>query len=485
MRLPLTIITLIFTMTCFGNNWELFPLNQRSVYQINLTGKEPVFEVFEKDSLYEKNGQLIFSFNSKIHSEVCIEECSDENYPNHYSSSILCLKSGFSISDSTIITFEDKSFLFIPEAKINDTWHIPGTSLSIRCDSACMKTIYNETDSVKYFSILQPQINNPSLDMAKIVLSKRFGLLEFVPFPQLLFEPESEMARATLVGFETNINKGGFTIPEFQDFFHLSAGDVLFWHCRYFHCIICAGGSPEPDPVEYFYKDSITNAIKTVDSVTYTFTRYTLAEEPVEIEVTYRKVEFEPLLKRNTIDWYYSSYNPIEEVTYPDWARYLWVVSGFNFSDSIVNIEFLNPSSVLEIPSCGIMVNEIFHTFSLDTRFGINYKEYSDPEMYRIEKIVGARTGKNIWGKTNLTSSNSAIDVHEIKIHPNPASGNACITGIDDIDELSLFDITGKLIYTGVSRTFDVSIFENGIYLLKISTCDQNIIKKIIIDNTH
>ena len=70
----------------------------------------------------------------------------------------------------------------------------------------------------------------------------------------------------------------------------------------------------------------------------------------------------------------------------------------------------------------------------------------------------------------------------DIHIYPNPVTDYLHIDGIEDLIELSLYDLSGNLIETTVSgeTVLNVSNIASGIYFLQIHTPQKSFMKKII-----
>lgn len=85
--------------------------------------------------------------------------------------------------------------------------------------------------------------------------------------------------------------------------------------------------------------------------------------------------------------------------------------------------------------------------------------------------------------------SNSTFNSTTISLHPNPTSTNFVVntTGIVKISEISIYDVTGKKIFTMNENkldriAIDVSFFAKGIYLVEMTSEDhQKLTKKLII----
>lgn len=69
-----------------------------------------------------------------------------------------------------------------------------------------------------------------------------------------------------------------------------------------------------------------------------------------------------------------------------------------------------------------------------------------------------------------------------LEIHPIPADDKIFITSSEVIKQISIFNITGVMVYESEDNTegIDISGFNNGIYFIKINTDKGNITKKVI-----
>jgi hypothetical protein len=73
-----------------------------------------------------------------------------------------------------------------------------------------------------------------------------------------------------------------------------------------------------------------------------------------------------------------------------------------------------------------------------------------------------------------------------IRIYPNPNNGNFCIEYNSEINKISVYNILGKCMYTNeknIESRIDLSGFEEGIYLVQITTKDNEILtRKLIVE---
>ena len=73
---------------------------------------------------------------------------------------------------------------------------------------------------------------------------------------------------------------------------------------------------------------------------------------------------------------------------------------------------------------------------------------------------------------------------NEISVYPNPVKHTLHIKHPNsNIDNVSLYDVLGRLaLNTSNSSTIDVSKFNSGLYLVKITIANKELIKKIVIE---
>ncbi len=77
----------------------------------------------------------------------------------------------------------------------------------------------------------------------------------------------------------------------------------------------------------------------------------------------------------------------------------------------------------------------------------------------------------------------SDIEITSIKIFPNPVINVLFINGLTQKSTISIFDISGKMVYSSQITTnqIDVSKIANGNYLIQIKTDKQTLTKKIVV----
>lgn len=120
---------------------------------------------------------------------------------------------------------------------------------------------------------------------------------------------------------------------------------------------------------------------------------------------------------------------------------------------------------------------------SLDFPVGTGTQNGSDIPVtagtYTIffDKSTGAYQFNQLFSTTEFTSTN-------FKLYPNPSNQNWTITSKETIESIQLFDVLGKIIYSGnpQSTSFEVqgTYLNTGIYFAKIETLSGSATLKLI-----
>jgi hypothetical protein len=96
-----------------------------------------------------------------------------------------------------------------------------------------------------------------------------------------------------------------------------------------------------------------------------------------------------------------------------------------------------------------------------------------------IESIIAAN---DPTGKISSKLAGENIEINNLKIYPNPVSNILNIdSGNEKLVSWQLYDVSGKLIKSGVTYTINVQSIPNANYILKINLEKTQISKKIIV----
>ena len=93
-----------------------------------------------------------------------------------------------------------------------------------------------------------------------------------------------------------------------------------------------------------------------------------------------------------------------------------------------------------------------------------------------------ATGGVELWKLTETALSNTDFELgqNNINVYPNPTKDIINIDAQNEDVVTEIYDFTGKLILTTNTNKIDISNFNNGIYILKLSANKKSEIKKII-----
>jgi hypothetical protein len=251
-KLSVLVLVLILCNHVLSQNWDLFPKDQKAFYNTPAG-----IEIILNDSAKTANDTTFNFFNSKQPINRCLSKKEVNAFIDYQTSSVIRLDSLYKFHDTTYIYFGADKYKFFNHAYVGNSWKIDNSNVTITCDSASIIDIFGISDSVKYFS------STIDLPNPQFILSKNYGFIQFIPLYQLLFANINDIVTAKFIGFESNNQKQGITTPTFSQLFHLSAGDVLYWHYSDESWDIQTPGR------SYYYEDIITSSAKTDDSVIY------------------------------------------------------------------------------------------------------------------------------------------------------------------------------------------------------------------------
>lgn len=82
--------------------------------------------------------------------------------------------------------------------------------------------------------------------------------------------------------------------------------------------------------------------------------------------------------------------------------------------------------------------------------------------------------------RSGATTEVETLESYKLKIYPNPATNVLNVEIDENINQISVFDITGKQLITGTSSQLDLSNLKSGMYILKINTDSKTISTKFV-----
>ena len=112
----------------------------------------------------------------------------------------------------------------------------------------------------------------------------------------------------------------------------------------------------------------------------------------------------------------------------------------------------------------------------------------SSMKIYVPNASVSKYKTKQPWKKFMILPLNDAVseELSSFNVYPNPVVDNLYIETDDNVDELTIYSITGVVVYHQTvdcgqnSLTIDASELNNGVYFVKIKSGNHEIIRKFI-----
>ncbi|HEY8400802.1 MAG TPA: T9SS type A sorting domain-containing protein [Cytophagaceae bacterium] len=467
-----TIIFLFVSSMAYSQNWDLYPLNQRSYY---LHSKDSTIHGLIADSVkvYSDDHKVAF-LNSKIF--PCVQELKSSvlySKPHHYIDSLVVK------FDTVFISLEGvtKPFIFLPKAKKGTSWNVFQKNdfyVDIECTEENKELIFDELDSVKVFSVksyvaLENTIVTTSL-LSIFKLSKKFGLIQYIPFNEFVdVSTSTDFTEMKLFGLDNGSPKG-YKLPGLHDYFKLNEGDVLLWK-YYSEYIDIVYGSNTND--YKYYRDSITEVNKEDSYIAYVYDRLTVLSngdqsEKIGLNDTFALSNWGKHIS-SFPDWYYlhaESEGSFENLWYP---IYKVSISG---DDTITYLKILTSGHYMEKDNCEInYIADVSKSVKINTLAGA--EEYY---FFNFNSITQSLIGSKISGKVTgnidiITNVKDKVVVKKINVFPNPAMNVLNVEIDSNIQcEYKILSALGTVVQEGVlfPGPLDVSALPEGIYYLTI-----------------
>ena len=461
---------------------DLFPLGQRSYFQdMSLPGIQ-VGMVLMDTTITDLSGGTVLHNKGQFRRAV-LGDCSMEGtqqldpLADHG-----WVMDSLLVRNDTVFFFSAYSttpFYFLPKAAVGQSWTVTSSytgndfsDILITCASASEVGSGGFTDSVKVFSMDAVGAVSP-LDDLQFRLSKAHGLMEYVPFAQLLYHPAyASFSSRALVGWKTATTSFGYQQPDFMDYFLLAPGDVLLW--EHYHD---PGWITQGPPYWEYMRDSITGTLITPDSIVYTYDQVYSHEdgsitEQYGRQVVYRRSEFEGFVAAapNDFAMVEASYQWMPETIWRSGLLELEISSAC--SDTATSIELTTYGSLLDPTWCVISdASDISQTYRFNTRVGLegswNWLNPSDG----YTKIIAYEVGCSVLGDVNMGVDRPKHPGKALSIYPNPATGRLFVDGPWRLGRtFIILDGLGRVVQSGAVPAGGISVqhLPNGLYLLRI-----------------
>ncbi|MFZ1664386.1 MAG: T9SS type A sorting domain-containing protein [Flavobacteriales bacterium] len=490
-------LLLVFSFTANAQNWDLFPLNQKSVY-VDSTQALLSTEQHVVDSIRISGNVRTLYFDQESSSGSAYGCEGITGVPQQWAFNSYIIDSLVEVSDTVYFqsTFSTTPFYFLPQASVGQSWSVISSSfangyntITITCAMAGVQTFLGLTDSVKVFSLL-PNGNSPGqlpISNQHIVLSKNYGLLSYVPFDQFMYHPaNSQFQTRELVGLQIGAITAGYQRPVVSGYFHLSPGDLRSWELHFMPAWII-----EPETLEYM-KDSITGAVSTSDSVVYTFDRtfyhydqsvsfheglterYWLPDLKAMLEAPGYGIAIGAGLQYNSFGIFEPVYGqPLVWTATP----HEWIYEPL-LEATVEHLSLYYSGSFLDTAQCQFLeASDLAAQVDVDNWAGVTRKY-----LYNINETTQTLLGFRINGivKGLLTVGvNQAriINRTALTIQPNPAKESITFQGIPQgtTGLFTVFDGLGREVMSGSLSTSPVSVggLHPGLYVVQLRLQDR------------
>lgn len=445
----------LIAVTTSSQNWNLFVLDQNSYYKQQYDDYAKV-ENFLLDSTLVGADKEVSYFNSKLNlstdCDIDLKEVIDKRvgYLNDHKIDSL-IKVGSSISLITSQSNELNTFLFKPHAKLNDSWVTNG--ITIKCSALEVQDVFGKQDSIKKFTC-----RNKGYDRIAFILSKTYGFLKFLPINEF-FASKITLPYFELIGYSKDSLRVGYTQPKFSDYFHLKAGDMLFWE------------ETRRSQNSLYYIDSITSSYITTDTVRYEYiqTMYDNQGETVSVDSKTRshlqKIEGQIVENHTSSGVFLNSKGS---------RFYLFSLAHLYFK-----IEDNDTVTYAETRNHGVT----FYGSDCTFRYPSDYSyvgAYSTKEGYFYEHriawgfpktVIGSIINGEISGDITISTGIDDIKAETYKVYPNPFKDNITIEDPSNtISHIEIYNTLGNLILKHEEGNGNISLegLPSGVYILKI-----------------
>lgn len=348
----------------------------------------------------------------------------------------------------------------------------PQIKVYIKCDTIVLDSIANQLDSLKIFSIHTiDQANQPlftPLVGEKIVISKNFGLLEFIrvdSFPAI-------MEHVRILG-DKNMGIGFYEFTN-ENLYNYQGGDEI----QYFEI----NSYTMPPLPTYFYK-YITHRIlsrnETIDSLIYNIEESWFYKDSTQIyidtiELAYLKKEIIVPFPMDKPLYQFELYRP--QIQNDDWCgQKRWKINLNNEHLIFCEEDTIWTSYDTQGPPPMIRheyLEGVGLYYSINSPFGYPYT----PNYLYMKQVVYFKKNGVECGTQQFAGIAQVENAKlEFEIFPNPASEYLNIrTGSIENLNIDIFDLAGNLVLkksiTPQTTQINISSLQTGIYMLKLSS---------------
>lgn len=477
-----------------GQDWALFPLEQRSYYADSIGIDRASVHM----SLFDSTRTTIEGLVSYTRRKLPIEgagDCTPEVLAFMYmpASDPYAIDSLVERNDTVFYSYLSitSPFYFLPRASLGQSWTVVSSysgntypDITITCSAIEEATFLGVTDSVKTFSLVGGG-SAPSINAHVIRLSKNHGLIQFVPFQQFLYHPSYQPFQSLdMVGIEQGGVAQGLLAPTFEDFFHPIAGDILLWEQEF-----VSGWILNPSWVK-FHRDSIVQVTTTVDSIVVEYDRTTLdvdssIDQSFGLVNVIRRSVLQDLVQSSP-HWFVAADVEVNGWNYAQWgtSSVVWreeaheVRTPPTWADTVFTISLGSGLQLVDTTVCEVgEIADIFYEVAFDTRAGV-IRLCDDWNMStHCVTLIASRIDGDLQGAINLSVPPLRNEGSgALRLYPVPAEDRLFLSGVDQNPKprYRVIDRTGSVVLEGVfdGSSITVGSLPSGLYGLMLISDD-------------
>lgn len=335
-------------------------------------------------------------------------------------------------------------------------------SFFIVLDSTSEGLVLNNLDSLKHYSVLTVE---DSSVIANIVLSKKYGLIEFVDFQSLNIENAISIK---LIGLKNETSSHGLKVPDKSFFWSPEVGDKFLYKYVYSGYTLSANDYERQCTV---YIENIVDSISLTNS------------EQIFYETNRYNKDFAPF-GNNSCKFYSNAY-----IELLDSFQYR---SGVNFGGSPASyyeprLFWIDSTFEFQMYSSYIDCSSLFAVHT--SNFVRAVKDYGFIHEYYNGGYFGTGTKTlyaAITSKGNYSNWPSKLGVSEhlnegIKVYPNPGSGVFQVVSNEKIIRIKVFNSFGVLVAESDMLNIDLSSMSDGMYFFSMQTDSGEHMRRILL----
>ena len=108
-----------------------------------------------------------------------------------------------------------------------------------------------------------------------------------------------------------------------------------------------------------------------------------------------------------------------------------------------------------------------------------------DKGVHHIRVVITLQEYNLNWFQFDIVASDNNILLdNEIKVVPNPSSDfiKVKLPNFQKIDDIEIFDVSGRLVFKSPNKFVNISSFKNGIYIINVRSDNKSFQTKFIKD---